>query len=49
MEMLAKGVYTRVMACHIGGHTLHTLVGVPLGKKMPTQKQITGLAKEWKE
>ena len=48
-EMLAKGVYTGVVACHIGGCALHTLVGVPLGKKMPMQKQITGLTKEWKE
>ena len=48
-QMLAKGAYMGVAACHIGGCTLHTLVGVPLGKKMPTQKQITDLMKGWEE
>ncbi|KAF8341510.1 uncharacterized protein EI90DRAFT_1746181, partial [Cantharellus anzutake] len=45
--MLAKGAYTGIAACHIGGRTLHTLAGIPLGKKMPTMQQIADLAKEW--
>ena len=45
-QMLINGVYTGVVACHIGGCTLHTLVGALLGKKMPTQKHITDLVEE---